>query len=224
MSCSSPFAYKVSATTDIISESTFVLSGSYTLASYTIPGVSICEPTMNCHWGGPWGCTLECSWGWCCCWSTPSIPIWPTIDFGASMKTPITVATKTSVSFTSTSPPTPVATAELQFGTTTITLDVGVDGETVPITLKLPSFDVNANNNGTYSADIPIGDISTTMESAPGTTFTLSIDAEMLMCLDPKPPQGWVNIKLSCNLSCDIEGIVYKESFSIDCPIVSVED
>ena len=54
--------------------------------------------------------------------------------------------------------------------------------------------------------------------------YTLEIELDFLFCLDPEPPQGWINIKLSCSLSCTIDGVNYEQEFDIACPIVSVED
>lgn len=223
MSCDSPFVIAIDVSDElVISESTFDLKGSYTLASYSVPGLPICAPTMSCHWGGSWGCTLKCSWGWCCCWSTPSIPVWPSIDFGASLNTPMSVASETAVSFTLDAPPDPVEIVTLTFDKTTIKLSVGVEGEDVTITLKLPAFEVYADSNGEFYTTVEIGKISSTMQGPPGISYTLSIDAQLLLCLNPKPPESWVNIQLNCTLSCDMEGIVYKESFGIACPLVAV--
>ena len=219
MSCSSPFRYQEVAEAADGNDQIFTLQGSYTLPSYTIPGVPICEPTLNCKWGGWQNTVLECSWGWCCCWSTPAIPVWPSITFAGSIGTTQSCEAEAKVSFTVDAPPSQVAVQEVIYDNNQLTFTV--DDTTVPI--DLPKIELDADSSGTFSAEVPITTLSSTYD-ADGITYTLEIELEFLFCLDPTPPQGWINIKLSCSLSCTIDGVEYEQEFDIACPIVSVED
>ena len=218
--CESPFLYQASAT-EIITDQTFEMQGSYTLPSYTIPGYPVCEPALNCSWGGWQNTDLECSWGWCCCWNTPAIPIWPSIDFGADLKCPMQISTQEQVTFTTSSTtPSPIAAAQVNFNNSTFSLTVGVDNEDTTITFILPDFTVNVESDGDFSVQVPIGDVSSTY-NADGIDYTLTIDVQMLFCLVPTPPQTWINIELDCTLSCIIDGVNYEQHFSIACPCVA---
>ena len=219
MSCSSPFKYEESASAVAQPPNTFKLQGSYTLPSYTIPGYPICEPTVSCHWGGWQHTDLECSWGWCCCWSTPAIPIWPSITFDGSIESTQTCTAEEAISFTVSGPSAPVTVEEVSY--TNNKLIMGIDGTNIDI--LLPDLDLDVDSSGSFSADVPIGSVSTSFEED-GIGYSLAIDAEFLFCLDPTPPQGWLNIKLSCSMSCTIEGVNYEQQFDVACPIVSVED
>lgn len=219
MSCSSPFKYQESTSVDVVSDNTFKLQGSYTLPSYTIPGYPVCEPTLNCKWGGWQNTVLECSWGWCCCWSTPAIPIWPSITFDGSIESTQTCTAEESQSFTVDGPSQPVAVAEVSYTNNKLTM--GIDGTNID--LELPSVELSADSSGSFSADVPIGTVTTSFEED-GISYSLEIEAELLFCLDPTPPQGWINIQLSCSMSCTIDGVNYEQEFAVACPIVSVED
>lgn len=224
MSCSSPFSYQATASL-VITNSTMNMSGTYTLPSLTIPALAICEPAVSCHWGGAWNAELECDDGWCCCWYPPAIEIWPSIDFTASFKAPIQVQGSEQITFSSSGTiPSPAICAVVNFDTITLSLGVGVDGDNGTIELTIPPFTLQESTSGGFLIEVPFESLSTSYVSPLGTIYKLVIDAGMLFCLDPVPPQGWININLSCTLSCTILGIDYSQQFNIDCPIVSVED
>jgi len=219
MSCSSPFKYQESASAQEQPPTTIKLQGSYTLPSYSIPGYSICKPTLNCKWGGWQNTVLECSWGWCCCWSTPSLPIWPSITFKGSIETTQICTAEESISFTVEGPSTPVASEGVSYKNNKITM--GIDDTNID--LELPDISLSVDNTGSFSANVPIGTVSTTFKED-DVSYSLEIEAEFLFCLDPVPPQGWVNIKLICSMTCTVDGVNYEQQFDVACPIVSVED
>ncbi len=225
MSCESPFVYTEFETT-VTSSQNVGESGSYTLPSYSIPSENVCmyvPPHCDWKWGGWRGWDRECSWqkgSWCCCWSTPSIEIWPSITFSASANIVLEFVAGTAVALTVESPTTPIETTSIVIKSGTLTLTVNG----TPFVLNIVPDQITINQeDGSFSISIQLESFSTTY-SADGFDYDFSIDTELQFCLDPVPPVGWVNLQLSCELGTEYDGVNYSTSFAIECPIVSVEE
>lgn len=225
MSCESPFSYE-EFSVEVSSSQTVGTSGSYTLPSYTIPSQELCmfvPGHCDWHWGGWLNTVRECSWqgpSWCCCWGTPAITIWPSIDFTASASFDLEFVAGSSIAITVEGPNTPIETTSITINSGTLTLTV----DTTPITINLVPNPITINQeNGSFSIDIELESFSTTY-SAGGFDYTFTLDSDLQFCLDPVPPVGWINLQLSCGLSTGYDGVNYGTNFTIECPIVSVED
>ena len=235
MSCESPFEYELISEVQTV-ENEVEFSGSYTLNSYSIPSEPICEyvpPYESCKWGKSckWkGWKLNCSWdvvdckwvqeSWCCCWNTPSIELWPTLTFTASVVIPMTFESEEAFVITADSPAEPIITTS--FIINPVDLDLEVNGvsysvpiipETITVEQENGFFDIDITlypyNNGTISYGVNID----------GVGYSFDITPSLLLCLNPEPPQTWINLLLTCSLSADYEGITETVNFSISCPI-----
>jgi hypothetical protein len=236
MSCSSPFDYSTTAGVTVTVTSNVGVKGSYTLPGYTIPSTQLCwlqwkapytETGENCKKNKAWG-IKSCKWSWvkgsskwCCCETIGAIPIWPAITFTGSVTIPFTITASTGVTLSVDAPPTP-------YQATAITLEackcsLGINGSTISINI-LPEALTVQESDGEFSVDIELYGFSSS-ETIAGITYSLTVDSSLLLCLDPVPPVGWINLLLSCTLSAFEKGIVnYSVNFAISLPIVSVED
>jgi hypothetical protein len=233
MSCSSPFVYQV-ASEIITNEYQVVCSGSYTLNSYTV------------KWGGGnWciGCAVstQCWNGWLdlnycgktywdnCCWGIeyPSwtIELWPTITFGGSISIPFEFESQAGVQITVDAPegkPYQCQTIILK----ECDLSFSIDSNTYSLNI-IPETIQLEEENGSFSINVPLESFSSKTTEW-GLSYELTLDTTLEFCLNPTPPQGWINLLISCELSVseDLDGLEFgtKTSFSISCPIVSVED
>ncbi len=235
MSCSSPFVYVVSEETVSFS-STVGVKGSYTLPGYTVPSAQICW----LQWNPPYTAYKSCSknkwWGvksckgaywvkgshkWCCCWSTPSIPIWPSLTFTGSASVPFEFEASTGFQITPEAPLEP-------FEATTITLEkcncsVGINGENITINILPEAIEIG-QENGEFFVNIPLYGFNSS-ETIAGIKYTLSVESSLLLCLEPVPPSGWINLLLTCALTAYEKGVVnYTANFKISLPIVSAEE
>jgi len=233
MSCSSPFVYQIAEqiTTNQINVG---LGGSYTLNGYSVT------------WGGgSWciGCVVskKCwngwrNWNYCgssswdkCCWGidypTWTIELWPTITFGGSVTMPFVIESQGGVQFTVNAP----EGEPYQCQSITINqcdLSFSVDNDSFSLNI-IPEPITVAEDNGSFSVLVPLESFSSTFNDW-GLSYGLSLSTSLQFCLTPVPPQGWINLLISCELSVseDIAGLDFgtKTSFAISCPIISVED
>lgn len=229
MSCSSPFVYQV-ASSIVTDEYEVGCSGSYTLSSYSVKwgGGSWCLGCSDCKWGGWQNLELKCKWNKCC-WEinypTWNIELWPNITFEASTTIPFEFESEEGVQITVSAPEGEpyqcqsivLNACDLQFKIDDDEYELNIIPE--PITVE--------EENGQFSINIPLESFSSKTNEW-GLEYELSIDTSLQFCLNPTPPQGWINLLLDCTLSVndEIESLEFgtKTSFSISCPIVSADE
>ena len=233
MSCASPFVYQV-ASVYITDSYKVSCAGSYTLNSYSV------------KWGGgSWciGClvTKKCwngwkHWNYCgstswdnCCWgieySTWTVELWPTITFGGSVSIPFVFESEAGVQITVDAPEGEPYQCE-SITLNQCDLSLSIDGETYSLNIIPVSIEIE-EENGLFSITTPLESFSSKITEM-GLNYELSVETSLEFCLNPVPPQGWINLLLNCTLSVseDIEGLDFgtQTSFLISCPIVSVDD
>lgn len=222
MSCTSPFVYQEGGS--VSNNQTVSVSGSYTLPSYSTPSTSLCllGSDTSCHWGGWRGWALDCStsWYWYDCSTVPGIEVWPAITFAASCSIPMTFTSAAGIELSATTPATPYEATSITLNQCNLSLSI--NGSSVTINV-IPEPITVTQENGEFSISVDLASWTSSVDEA-GITYKLSIDSTLLFCLDPVPPQGWVNLTLGCTLSANGDGISYSVNFTISCPIVSVED
>ena len=56
-------------------------------------------------------------------------------------------------------------------------------------------------------------------------SYSFKFSINMLFCLDPVPPSGWVNVQLLFSVAVSDEGQnIYNADFALLLPIISAED
>ena len=248
MSCSSPWEYDEGLTYTV--SFNFDVSGSVTSPGYSIPSYSLC--LLGVNWGGvectstrtwtgickkgkwSWGtCTWTyCAssiwygpnWYWYDCSTIPSVPIIPTFELIGSANVNSTILTSVGTAFTATAPPGPYQISALTINSITYTFTLAFPGygsETVTLTENLGL--TLQEENGDFSAELALDTLSSSF-NYDGFEYSFQIGNSLLFCLNPVPPQGWVNLLSSYTLSVSYEGIGYTVTGLCTCPIVSVED
>ena len=235
MSCSTPFVLETIVGVVVTSTQNVSLKGSYTLPGYSVPSAQLCwlqwkapytETGIDCK-KNSWWKVKKCKWAWvkgskdwCCCWNTPSIPIWPNLTFTGSVTMPFTFTASAGIILTPEAPPTPYQSLSITLESCVCSL--GINGTDVDVNI-LPGPIAVQQVNGSFSTDIELYGFSASVTEA-GVEYSLSITSSLQLCLDPIPPVGWINLLLDCNLSAFEKGIVnYTTKFAISLPIVSVE-
>jgi len=231
MSCSSPFVYQEG--TIITNNYNIGCSGQYTLNSYTVKwgGGSWCigcaaTNCNSCGWRG-WGTCCSTKWN-NCCWGIEypswSVNLWPTISFNSSVIIPFEFQSEAGVEITLDQPESPYQAEIITLKECDLTLKI--DGTNITIPLIVTEIELE-EENGEFSLSIPLGGFENSVDED-GLKYTLTVETSLQFCLDPVPPVGWINLVLNCELSVSdsIDGLSfgYKTSFTISCPIVSVED
>lgn len=210
--------------------------------------------STSCHWGGWKHTKLECSsywnsceyqvrccknyvntsWYWYDCSTIPAIPIFPTLIFSgtatASLQAEIGIGDTFSVEGEN---PSPIA--SLTISDIELTFNLSAQGITPPSPIKIPiPFQVGLDEiDGSFSVSIPLGSYGTTFVflNTNGVTINCSLTQSfsILFCLDPVPPQGWVNIECESDLAMNFidDGTTTTLSpcsFDLVIPIVSLEE
>jgi hypothetical protein len=125
-----------------------------------------------------------------------------------------------------TEPPEPINAQSIVLGATGdepgFVLGLNVNGQgfqiTIPVTVTL------TEENGTYDATVSIYSFGTSYTDPLGIVYDLTIGTDFLFCLTPEPPQGWMNLQVTCDMSVTIGDISTSVSFSEVVPLVSVEE
>ena len=125
MACVSPFSYFDPAGQTLFeSINTVKIRGQYTLQGYTTPSTELCVywPITTCGWKGWRGWELDCStdWtNWCCCSTTPGVPLFPNIYFDLTCDLPVTLlVTKEGYKIPATTPTSQILTPYILIGNT----------------------------------------------------------------------------------------------------------
>ena len=236
MSCSSPFVVEASEGVSVTFTNNIGVTGSYTLPGYTIPATQLCwlqwkapytETGENCKKNKFWG-VKKCSWSWvkgsskwCCCVPIGAIPVWPSIKFTGSVNIPFDITASAGYTVSVTAPPEPYKALSITLNKCVCSL--GINGTDISINIIQDPITVN-DNDGEFSVTIDLYGFTSSTKSF-GIKYTLTVDSSLLLCLEPEPPVGWINLVLSCTLTAYEKDIVnYNVTFAISLPIVSVED
>ena len=234
MSCASPFVFEESVTI-IETKSSVGVSGSFTLPGYTLPSTQLCWPTWkapysSCKWGGWQNTKLKCKWvkgssGWCCCWSTPNVEIWPTLTFTGSVFIPFVFESSAGVEISVEEPPEPFQANSITIEECDCSLVISGAGINTNITINiLPTPITIVEINGSFSINVPLYGFSSSATEL-GIKYTLSVETSLLFCLEPVPPVGWINLELDCSITAYENDVInYTVGFKLNLPIVSVED
>jgi hypothetical protein len=114
------------------------------------------------------------------------------------------------------------------FQITSLTLNscncsLGINGTNINIDI-LPEPLIVGEENGSFFVDIALYGFSSSIVED-DIKYTLDIQTSLLLCLNPIPPAGWINLKLDCSLNAFENNVVnYTTTFEISLPITSVED
>ena len=254
MSCSSPFIYLATATTSY--NYVVNVSGSTQVPGYTSPGFSACLLGWNpAHCGGCNGqlcdgclcngwqwcncCSSTCdSWQWISgsnywydCWNSPGIPLWPSLTIGATASIPMIFSLSEGTIINIGGPISseqPYEASEITIQGFTVNLNI--NGSNVPI--QFPDNVTLAQQNGTFSVTVCLGSNSDSFtENIMNYTinYTLDIATNLLFCLTPVPPAGWLNLQIVCTLTANVSidsntNLSGNTTFAFILPIISVEE
>ena len=133
----------------------------------------------------------------------------------------MTATAAVGLEWTTKPPPTP-------YEAYTVTLEAcdcsaSVNGTGFTINL-IPNDIALTQKNGEFSATIDLGGFSSSITEG-GVQYSVSIDTSLLLCLEPEPPQGWMNVLLDVSFSATVPYVVTETAdFSLVMPLVSVED
>jgi hypothetical protein len=246
MSCSSPFEYGATGEVDLYSQPVNVgYSGSLSIPGYSIPGMKICDwvwvPNSwecKCLGGCVCGKTWHKKWCSCCtkaclpnggkyettsCWTTPSASVFPDLTFDFTMTVPMTFVIGVGETITLEGPTIPYITNSINI--TKFDCSVKVNGQ--PFVLTVPAQITITQTNGEFSATYQLATLNETY-TADGFAYNLNFTFNLLACLTPEPPVGWLNIQVIVDMDVDyadnIAGAVCSLSAAAVCPIISVED
>jgi len=234
MSCSSPF--KVSSGVTFAEEDDSInYQGSVTVSGYSIPGTKICDwvwvPTTwsckcfgGCVCGGwnpkmcwPTGGTFE-TWS---CWTTPSIEVFPNLTFDYNLTIPMTFEIQTGESITVSGSPTGYITNKIVITDFDCAFTVNGTG----FNLSVPCSITISESNGSFSTTYELATLNENV-TADGFTYSMGFTFNLLGCLDPTPPEAWLNLQVSTSMSVaysdDTSTSIYSCNFSAVCPIVDV--
>jgi hypothetical protein len=241
MSCTTPFVYVAGEIYTLIPY-TISFSGSTTVPGYTIPSTSLCMLGWNpahCDWVQVCGDGCVChTWHWChCCttksqcdwvkgshywydcWNTPSVPLWPTLNISAAFSMPISFELAQGYAITMEGDGV-FETSSISFKGFNLSFHVNGQGFSIPVPVTLTV----SQSDGEFSATIPIITF-TESYNEDGIDFAITISTSLVGCATPEPPVGWLNIQLGISFTASAVGFPsYSTSFSLMCPMVSVEE
>ena len=233
MSCTSPFTLELEVTDEVLSEQETTLQGCYTVPGYSTPSYNICTPYWvpgyPCCWyccGKAWGCCVCYAPGWKSgytgwyCYTIPGVELWPSLQFCGSVSIPWEITASTGVEFTVNKPPE----AYQAVGITLKECDVDANVNGSGFTINLITEEIELEEkNGEFLTTIDLGGFSNDVDIGL-VKYSLDIDSQLLLCLEPVPPMGWINVILDCTMKAVETGIGSESvSFKIAMPIVSVD-
>ena len=236
MTCESPFVFIEASDTVFTTESNIIMGGSVTIPSLSTPSTEICLLGWNpahasCHWTGWRGTILSCQWDggshyWYDCSGLPSIEIFPEIILSGSCEMPF--ATESSVEIQISDIGTiPVEITSIIIADILCTANIQINYKGAirnePINFTIPGFTVS-QENGSFSATIPLQSLNYEY-SGPLLTYTINVGVNLLFCLTPIPPVGWINLQFPINIVLSGDGLPATTITALLLlPIVSVED
>jgi hypothetical protein len=216
MTCASPFAYIVSSEPIVFSNSNLIMAGSVNISSLTLPSTEVCLLGWNpahfgsCHWNG---LSLICPWDagshyWYDCSGIPSIEIFPEITLSGSCVMPFQLESYVEIEYVDIGVvPTEVNKIVIADFVCTATIQINYEGSITneSIQFTIPGFDI-AESNGSFSATIPLETL-TYVYHGPLLTYTISVGVNLLFCLTPIPPVGWINLQFPLNIEISGDGL-----------------
>lgn len=240
MSCTSPFQYIVGEIYSVIPYN-ITFSGSISVPGYTVPSTPICMLGWNpahCDWVQVCGAGCICNtWQWCSCctkteqcnwvpgssywydcWSTPSVPLWPTLNIDAAFSMPISFELGEGYTITPTYVG-PILTSSISFEGFDLSFSVNGQGFSisVPVTLTV------SQTNGQFSATIPI-DTFTESYNEDGVDFAITFALSLVACATPAGGTGWLNMQIAVSFTASVVGLPsYETSFNLMCPIIEAD-
>jgi hypothetical protein len=180
----------------------------------------------NCEPG--WIDTYDCKWvksqqSWCCCWTTPTVQLWPELTFKYKATVPTAWEVEVGYLVGQETPPEPfncesitVYSFEFQVDINngeideTVTIPLGNDGEGI----------VFYAYNGTYFYAQQYLGGGTGTYKWDGFKYELDFDFYMLYCLEPEPPMTWINLQVECTMSVTYDDAYYSVTFTVACPLI----
>lgn len=236
MTCVSPFVYMATYTYSPYSYQ-MKFTGSTTIKGYTTPSVELCFPCLECDkkkcgpgcicntWQWCKCCTQVCvpgggwSWKWCDCSQIPGIEIFPTITLSGSISTIIVFNLVGGTVISPQIPLAPIECSQITISQLMFDFTVSNGSITESFSLSIPLSITIMQINGQFAALIPLTAISTIYNSD-GVSYTITFGFNLLACLTPKSPVGWLNLQVVGKF--EIEGV--SQSFLLLLPILSSEE
>ena len=197
------------------------------------PRVRHCPPPPNswskpCWWtGGVLNCPpctwVKESWYWYDCWTVSSLEVFPTLTISGSITVPTTMQLSEGVIITETAPTgAPFEMASMTIYSFDFSFYVNGFGYNVPI--NLGSGITIEELNGEFALSYTLGALTETYTDD-GYDYEINMTFNLVLCATPIPPVGWLNIQVVTAFSVTLDGVgIYKTSFSLMCPIISVEE
>ena len=254
MTCNSPFVIRAGTFIDtsfnfnmsggfsVPGYTTPGTSGCWTTwnAAYSECTATQCGPGCVCNkWSWCSCCSQDCDqWQWVpgsttidTCWSKPGIELWPSLSGTASCTIPLIIGLAAGEQITATTPTAP-------YNTSYITIngfDLNMAFASTSFSMNIPVSATVAETNGSFYTIVPlpifidppaapVTSISTTI-TEDGFTFSISLSFNMLLCLAPVPPSGWVNLQIPITYTFVVPGFPSASlSITVLAPIVSVEE
>ena len=184
--------------------------------------------------GCGWYCCATGLWGHCwfiaCleqrhnsqyCYTIPGIELWPTLQFSASVDMPMSATAGAGLEWTTKPPPEPYECYTVTLKACDCSCSINGSGFTINL---IPNDIELEQKNGEFSATLDLGGFSSKVTEA-GIEYSCSISTSLLLCLEPEPPQGWVNVLLDVEFTATMPYVVSQSAgFTVTLPLVSVED
>jgi hypothetical protein len=192
-------------------------------------GWSKCAKKGWCGWGDKkcceWGWTNKCTWvkgemGWCCCWTTPVVQLWPDLTFTYLINVPMNFIVTQGYLVGYDTPPEPFLCESYTIYTFSFNVNInnGKINETVTIDLGDEGITFYAYNDYFYAQEY-LTSVSGEYKWE-GITYNMAFDFYILYCLEPEAPMSWINLQVSASMTVYYEGITYDAIFSVACPII----
>lgn len=219
MSCESPFVFIEASDTVLTTESTIIMNGSVTIPSLSTPSTEICLLGWNAAHFSSWN---RCGWrGWDSCHSwvpgshywydcsgTPSIEIFPEIILSGSCEMPFATESSVEIQISDIGTiPVEITSIIIADFVCTANIQINYQGtiKNESINFTIPGFTVS-QENGTFSATIPLQSLNYEY-SGPLLTYTINVGVNLLFCLTPDPPVGWINLQFPINIVLSGDGL-----------------
>ena len=243
MSCSTPFEYVASESYEP-SSYTVGFSGSTSISGYKIPSEKLCMLGWNpayseCTGSSCMGCGKckgwNCSWNKCCkkwctkytwhkgshywydCWTSPAVTLMPDLDIEYNLSTQQTYQLPAGESISVEGAQTVIASS---IEITKLEMGINVNGTGVNIVIPISVTIEPAN--GVFQATYDLASVKEVYKFD-GIEYDMKFSFALEACALPKPPVGWLNLQVSCDLSIQYENVeTYSITFITSCPIVSV--
>jgi hypothetical protein len=229
MSCSSPFVYVIDQYYVTVPYK-LSFSGNGGIPGYSTPSFELCLLGLNAahcswYWTGWQNWKRVCdwhpsSWYWYDCTAIASIQVFPAITVYASATIPMLFRLGVG-ELISTNGVSGTIAESIVFENFAFT--AGVNGNSYTLYIPISVY-MTYDSGGEFAVQIPIYTLSDSFEDS-GFTYSISVGISALFCADPEPPAGWLNLLFTIEFSVTLDNTsIYTTSFSVDCPLVSVEE